>query len=236
MASQSENHFSPLLGLNTPPSLRDEDFIRSDCNRVAYHHVLVEKNWPEGRLIVTGPAKSGKTHLVKIWARQTNALIMNCNDLACESKVAAAREGQATVVLHANNVAGHPSKEIALFHMCNHVATRPGHQLLLLARQSPVKWSIELADLASRLQGSRIAAIAAPDDQLMAALLTKLFADRQISVRKNIINFILPRMERSFNSAQKLVAEMDRRGMSTGRQITLSIAAASLASVTKSND
>ena len=54
---------------------------------------------------------------------------------------------------------------------------------------------------------------ARPDDELIAALLVKLFADRKLSVSPDLISFLLLRMERSFAAAQDAVARLDRAAL-----------------------
>lgn len=233
MAIPTDDNRAQLIGLDSSPSFKEEDFIRSDCNHIAFQAVMDETDWPDQRLIITGPAKSGKRHLAHVWARRNGACILDGNQLALDEKVNVARERLALVILHANRVAGNTVKETQLFHLCNHIAASPSGRLLLMARQSPALWSIQLPDLASRVEGSRVAKIEIPDDRILAALLSKLFADRQISIKMNVIEYVLPRMERSFAAAQALVADMDRRGLSKGRQITRAIAAESLASLNK---
>jgi chromosomal replication initiation ATPase DnaA len=66
--------------------------------------------------------------------------------------------------------------------------------------------------------------IAAPDDPLLAAVLVKHFADRQLRVEPGVIAFLLPRMERSFAAAARLAGELDRLALSRGGPITVPLA------------
>jgi chromosomal replication initiation ATPase DnaA len=71
-------------------------------------------------------------------------------------------------------------------------------------------------------------AISAPDDALLASILVKLFADRQLRVDNAVIDYLLPRMERSFAAAQRLVRRLDRSGLALGRAVTVSLARSAL--------
>ena len=71
-------------------------------------------------------------------------------------------------------------------------------------------------------------AISAPDDALLASILVKLFADRQLRVDNAVIEYLLPRMERSFAAAQRLVRRLDRSGLALGRAVTVSLARSAL--------
>ena len=53
-----------------------------------------------------------------------------------------------------------------------------------------------------------------PDDVLLRAVLVKLFADRQLMVEVNVINYLVLRMERSIKTAASVVAELDQLALS----------------------
>ena len=50
------------------PSHLEDDFIEGDGNRLALAHIRAFPNWPGPLTLVEGPAKSGKSHLARIWA------------------------------------------------------------------------------------------------------------------------------------------------------------------------
>ena len=78
-----------------------------------------------------------------------------------------------------------------------------------------------LPDLASRLRAAPSVAIREPDEQLLGALLVKLFNDRQIRVGTDVLHYILPRIERSFEAVRDLVETADRRAMIEKRRISI---------------
>jgi chromosomal replication initiation ATPase DnaA len=89
----------------------------------------------------------------------------------------------------------------------------------------PSSWRIGLADLASRLKASVVAELSPPDDALLAAVLVKLFDDRQLEVAPGVIEYLLPRIERSFDGAQAAVGRLDRAALARRRQVTQRLAA-----------
>jgi chromosomal replication initiation ATPase DnaA len=115
-----------------------------------------------------------------------------------------------------------------LLHLYNCVVEAAA-SLLLVAREPPASWPIALPDLASRLRAAPVAAIAPPDDALLAAVLVKHFADRQVRVAPGLIGFLLRRMERSFAAAGALAARLDRLALGAGRPITVPLARRALA-------
>ena len=87
---------------------------------------------------------------------------------------------------------------------------------------------MSLPDLASRLQATAIAQIGDPDDRLLALLLARLMADRQILPSAGVIPFLLTRMERSHAAARDIVAALDAAALAEGRGITRDLARAIL--------
>ena len=101
--------------------------------------------------------------------------------------------------------------EEALFHLCNHLAAGGG-SLMVSGRRAPARWTIRLPDLASRLGAATVAQLEPPDDALLAAVLVKLFADRQLAVAPGLIRYLVPD-ERSFAAAEAVVARSTGPGL-----------------------
>ena len=96
-----------------------------------------------------------------------------------------------------------------------------GVHMLMTAETPPQEWPFVLPDLKSRLLAAPAVAVGSPDDALMAVVLTKLFSDRQIFVPQDVIQFILPRIERSFLALRQIVDKIDRRALSEKRPVTI---------------
>jgi chromosomal replication initiation ATPase DnaA len=133
----------------------------------------------------------------------------------------------ATGALVIENLAPGNFDENALFHLLN--LAREEAAWLLFTSDRPLESGMaKLADLASRLRTVPSARLDAPDDALIAAVLVKLFADRQVAVDQDLIAYLLPRMERSLGSARELVARIDAAALSAGRPATRAFVAALL--------
>ena len=94
----------------------------------------------------------------------------------------------------------------------------------MTARVPPAHMKIALPDLRSRLEASQVAALQAPDDEVLVAVLRKQFTDRQLVPSPSAMTYLQRHMERSFDTAQRIVAAMDRRSLSTGAPITRALA------------
>ena len=110
--------------------------------------------------------------------------------------------------------------EIALLHLFNLLREQDG-TLLLTGRRPPARWTIALPDLSSRLAAVPVVAILAPDDALLAAVVVKMFHDRQLAVDPGVIAYLLTRIERSFDAARQLVDRIDREALAARRRITI---------------
>ncbi|MCJ8335056.1 MAG: DnaA/Hda family protein [Epibacterium sp.] len=207
--------------LPAKPALEREDFFVAPSNAMAV--ALLDRNftWPSGKLVLTGPKGAGKTHLVHVWAAESGARILNARDLRDRN---VPRLAQGPVAIEdVPNIAEDGPAQNALFHLHNMVLTE-GHQLMLTGRPAPAQWDLGLADLQSRVQAATHAALAPPDDALLSVVLAKLFADRQIIPRPDVIPYLVSRMDRSFAAAQAIVERLDRMAMAEQRMLNRALA------------
>ncbi len=200
---------------------RREDFFVSPANAIAMAALEAWRDWPGGKLLLVGPLGAGKTHLAHVWAAETGAVLVQGGDLGT-ADVPGLAEAGAVAVEDACDVAGDAAAEEALFHLHNMVVQN-GH--LLMTADRPVRdWGLRLPDLKSRVEAAGVARLEAPDDALLAAVLVKLFADRQVTVAPTLIPWLVARMERSIDAARSLVAALDAKALREGRPITRAMA------------
>ena len=198
------------------------DFFVSPANDLAVAQIDTWQDWPHRKLVLVGPQAAGKTHLAHVWAAMSNAVIVDADALADADIPALAARG-AVAVEDADRIAGNAAAETALFHLHNLLLAECG-TLLITARHAPSQWALTLPDLKSRVTATPVATLNAPDDALLAAVMVKLFADRQLQVQPQLIPYLLNRMERSFAAAQDIVAELDRVSLATNRKISEKLA------------
>lgn len=212
--------------LPNAPAMGRADFITAPCNRSALAAVSDWGRWSGGRLALCGPAGSGKSHLVQIFAQESGAAILPAE--ALETDMVPELPNRVAIE-DVDRLFGQIERQEALFHLHNDLAARKG-RLLVTGLGTPSQWPLVLPDLASRLQAMPLARLSPPDDELLGALLDKLFQDRQIRPPEKLIPYLLPRMERSFAAAHKLVAEIDHRALSERRPLNSALAAEVLTS------
>jgi DnaA regulatory inactivator Hda len=208
-----------------PPAYGRADFLPAEANQGALAWVDRWPDWPGPVTVLVGPAGSGKTHLLHVWAARAAALrlsvaILDQPDMAVVFD--ALGEVRHVALDDADAVAGRPAAERNLFHVYNWLRERGG-SMLLAARTAPARWAIGLPDLASRLRAASVAEIGPPDDALLGAVLVKLFHDRQLKTREDIIRHLVARMERSLSAARDIVDRIDRRTLADKRAVSVSL-------------
>lgn len=201
-------------------ALDAEDFLVSRSNESAVAVVDSWPVWPHWAIVVTGPAGSGKSHLVNVWRGRSKAEVIPASGL-CDAVVGRFASTEALAVEDLDRGIG---DERVLFHLLN-LAREHRLTLLLTSRGAPGELTIALPDLRSRIRALPHVAIDPPDQPLLAALLVKLFADRQLPVEPHVIEYLLLHMERSTEAAAALVAEIDRHALAHRRKVTRVLAA-----------
>lgn len=206
--------------LDQPPVYDRASFVITDANRIALEMIYAWRSWPKGKLALSGPAGSGKSHLAHIWAEAADATLIRAADLTVDI-VPDLPIRIAVEDVHA--IAGHRAPETALFHLHNRLREEGGH-LLVTSSRAPARLALWLKDLESRLQAATLVQLSAPDDELLAKLMEKLFRDRQVEPPARLIPFLVKRMERSFDAARATVDALDHRALEEKRPVTIQLA------------
>lgn len=180
------------LPLQWPVADGDEDFLVGEANRHAFTHLTRWSHWPVMATLLTGPRKSGRSMLGRMFARKTGGRVFD------------------TVEDH---------DEEALFHAWNDAQGRR-RPLLMIGDAPPPAWAIRLPDLASRLAATPQVEIGLPDDALLAAMTVKLLADRGIAAPPDLPEFLVPRIERSYVAVQQVVDTLDRSILANRKRMT----------------
>lgn len=205
------------LDLGGRPALGREDFMVAPCNQAAVAWIDRWPDWPGPALALAGPAGCGKTHLAHVWRARTDAVLIP------GTAVRGAIDALLSGATHAVVDDAESADEETLLHLYNRLALA-GASLLITAATPPARWGIRLADLASRLRAAPVAAIGAPDDALIEAVMVKLFADRQLVPAPEVIAYLLARIERSFDAVRRTVAALDRAALAERRTVTVQLA------------
>ncbi len=206
------------LDLGHRPALGRADFLVTPGNAEAVAWIDSWPGWSVHAVAVSGPAGCGKTHLAQVFAARAGA-----PTIAPTGIEEAARHAVQGTLADAVLEEADGAEDVALLHLLNAFAERKGH-LLLTARTPPSRWNAVLPDLRSRLRALPQVRIAAPDDDTLAAVMIKLFDDRQLAVAPEVVAYLSRRIERSFEAARDIVATLDARALAERRDITVALA------------
>ena len=184
------------LPLGWPADPKDDAFLITNSNLRAAQTLEHWETWPVMAAVLTGPRKSGRSLLARIFAAKSDGSIID----------------------DAENV-----PEAQIFHAWNQ-AQAERRPLVIVADALPPTWAVRLPDLRSRLAASPHAAIGAPDDELIAALLDHLFQRRGLDARPDLVTWLSTRIERSHIVVQRVVDALDQEVMESRKRLSIPLA------------
>jgi chromosomal replication initiation ATPase DnaA len=211
------------LPLPHAESFDPADLLEDASNREALAWLERPEGWPGGRLALAGPPATGKTHMLRGLAARRGWPVLDGTRLRGLPEVpapSAAAGGAGLAVDDADCAA----EETALLHLLNICAERR-QPLILAGREPPARWPVALPDLRSRLRATTVAAVRPPEDALLAALLRKHFADRQLRLDPALAAWLLPRLPREAAAVAEAAARLDRAALAGGGRVTRALAA-----------
>lgn len=200
------------LDLPFRSALGRDDLIVHAGNEAAVNFIARWPDWPGRILALAGPAASGKTHLAEVWAATAGA--RRIEPAALTSALVPEIAAGPLLIEGADEIAD----ETALFHLIN-LLREEGGSLLMTARAAPARWPVSLPDLRSRLGAVPVANLGLPDEAILAALVAKLLADRQLSLEARLLDWLVTRIDRTPAAARAVVAALDRESLSVGGRL-----------------
>ena len=208
-----------------------EDFLVAEANRAAVALIDQWPDWPTPAAMLVGPAGAGKSHLGAVWKSASKAASLTAAELE-EARVPALCAAKAVLLEDVDQLKS--ERETALFHLMN-LAKEEGAYLLMTSKESPANLAIKLPDLASRLRAVVTAELGSPDDELLRAVLEKLFQDRQLRAPEQALSYLATHMDRSIETARKVVAAVDKAALAGKRRITVPLVVEVLKEATPSS-
>lgn len=205
----SQQYFDFGLDFVNDATLNDS-FIISLCNLEAVNAIDNFETWPDKRLLVLGEKGSGKSLLSSRFIEKTGGIELKPNSIG--DLAAIELSAQSGVVIE-NIHAFYDEEE--LFHIINYCKNNELY-LLMTAKQYP---SFKTRDLRSRLDSTCKAIIKTPDEELCRILLKKAFAQRQLTVSDEMVEYLLLRIERSFEAIWRISQILDSSSLAQGKAI-----------------
>ena len=185
------------------------NFFVNKTNSKAFN-LLNNKNIIDN-IILIGPNKSGKSHLANIWKNNNDAIIYNNQIEVIISK----KKNLIIEDLFTN------LNEEKIFHLINHCIVNK-LKVLITSNKDIYEYEFFLKDLLSRLKTFNYVVIKNPDDEVLINVLTKLLIEKQFIIKnKGIFDFLLKRINRTYEDIYEIVEKMDTISLEKKRQLTI---------------
>ena len=206
-----------ILKFPTQQAYKKEDFYVSSSNQEAYDFINSWPQWIKRIINIYGPSGSGKSHLASILKGKTTVLIKQSDQL--DDKIFF--EFKLKEVLIIENLKDNISEKL-LYSLWNTAAQ--DNKFLLITSKKPInQYKFKLPDLKSRAKDIITIGINLPSDDLISVILAKNFSDRQIKVEKKHIDYIIKRIDRSYEKISQFVTTLDKYSLKKGSSFSLKL-------------
>ena len=206
-----------ILGFDYEQNFKNLDFYVSKSNA---HVFKLINNWSfqnEKFLNIIGEKFSGKSHLINIFLEANKGLKIISNELD--------NNFLKKIRLYKNIILEDLTSQIneqILYSLIN-ILESENKNLIVTSRVSITKINFKLSDLKSRSKKFTLTSIESPDDDLIFALILKNLSDRQISIDKKLIDYIIKRIDRSYSNISDFIYTIDQLSLKKKKSIDFKI-------------
>ena len=206
-----------LLEFDYKQNFKDDDFYVGKSNFYIYELINKWPKWEKNFLNINGEKYSGKSHLVNIFLKKFKGIKINSGLLNDENL----RE----IKPHQNIVLEDLDLNIneKLIYSLFNIIDQDNKFLITTSIQPISEINFFLEDLRSRTKNCILAKIENPDDELMFALILKNLSDRQITMDKKLIDFIIKRVDRSYGKIFEFIYKIDKISLKKKKSIDFKI-------------
>ena len=206
-----------ILNFDYDQNFKDQDFYVSKSNEFAFKLLNSWPKWEKNFVNLIGEKFSGKTHLINIFLEKFKGIKIEANEINNEflKKI---KVFENIIIENLND----KIDENLLFTLLNFIDQ--DHKYLILTSKKPiVDYSFKLNDLNSRSKNFLLCNIEKPGDDLMFALILKNLSDRQISIDKKLVDFIIKRIDRSYGKIFDFIYKIDKISLKRKKPIDFKI-------------
>ena len=206
-----------LINFDFEKNFKYEDFYVSKSNQHILDLFNLWPKWEKNFLNISGENFSGKSHLVDIFLRKYRGIKFDTNNFneQCLDKIKVYQN----IVLE--DLTKNVNQKI-LFSLYN-IVEQDNKYLIITSLKPIVEIKFDLADLVSRSKNFLLQSIDKPDDELMFALIIKNLSDRQISIEKKLVYYIIKRIDRSYGKIFDFIYKIDEISLKKKKPIDLKI-------------
>jgi len=198
-------------------NFRDQDFYVSKSNEFSFKLLDSWPNWEKNFVNLIGENFSGKTHLINIFLKKFKGIKINASKIN--------NEFLKNIKIYENIVIENLNNEIdeTLFFTLLNIIDQDNKYLIVTSTKPIVNILFELDDLNSRSKNFILSEIEKPEDDLMFALILKNLSDRQISIDKKLIDFIIKRINRSYSKISDFIYKIDEISLKRKKPIDFKV-------------
>ena len=206
-----------ILNFDYEQNFKDQDFYVSKSNEYSFKLLNSWPKWEKNFLNLIGQKFSGKSHLVNIFLDKFKGIKLECSDLNNDSLK--------QIKIYENIIIENFNDQIDenLFFTLLNIIDQDNKYLILTSTKPIVEHIFKLDDLNSRSNNFLLSNIEKPGDDLMFALILKHLSDRQISIDKKLIDFIIKRIDRSYGKIFDFIYKIDKISLKRKKPIDFKI-------------
>ena len=206
-----------LLDFDYDQNFKDDDFYVGKSNYYTFELINKWPKWEKNFLNISGEKLSGKTHLVNIFLKKFNGIKIE-SSLLNNDNLKTIKPFQ-NIVLEDLNL----DVDEKLIYTLFNIIDQDNKFLIITSNKPMVEINFKLEDLRSRTKNFLLAKIDNPDDELMFALILKNLSDRQITLDKKLIDFIIKRIDRSYSKIFEFIYKIDEISLKKKKSIDFKI-------------
>ena len=217
MGYEMNNLNQLILNFDHEQNFQDQDFYVSKSNEFAFKLLNSWPKWEKNFVNLIGEKFSGKTHLVNIFLHKFKAIKIEASEIN--------NEFLKKIKVYENIIIENLSDKIdeSLFFTLLNIVDQDNKYLILTSEISIDDYSFKLNDLNSRSKNFLLCNIEKPGDDLMFALILKSLSDRQTSIDKKLIDFIIKRIDRSYGKIFDFIYKIDEISLKRKKPIDFKI-------------
>ena len=202
-----------ILKFDHEQNFKDDDFYVSSSNNHIYSLLNQWPRWEKNFINISGEKFSGKSHLTNIFIKKFEGIKLNANSLSSDDlKIIKIHENIILEDLDSN------VDEKLIYSLFNIIDL--DNKYIIITSQIPiVNINFNLIDLKSRTKNFLLLNIEKPNDELIFALILKNLSDRQISIDKKLIDFIIKRIDRSYSKIFDFIYKIDELSLKKKKPI-----------------
>ena len=206
-----------LLNFEYKQNFKDEDFYVSNSNYYAFNLINSWPKWEKNFLNICGEKYSGKTHLSNIFLKKFKGIKIDANSFG--------NKNLKEIKIYENVILDNLGQNVdeRLIYSLFNIIDQDNKYLIINSLIPVSKISFKLEDLRSRTKNCLVAKIDKPEDDLMFALILKNFSDRQITIDKKLIDFIIKRVDRSYGKIFEFIYKIDEISLKRKKSIDFKI-------------